>query len=269
MVDDRVVLVTGAASGIGRHLVTALVERGARVLATDVDEAGLFAASEEAYWPPALVVRRGLDVISGTQWEEAIAAVLARWGRIDLGLLVAGYLRPGRFHEAEEAEIHRHLDVNTKGVILGARVIAREMVRQRHGHLVAIGSLASLAPVSGLALYTASKFAVRGFCLAIAEELAPHNVAVSVLLPDAVETPMLEQQRDREEAALTFSGLRSLTVEDIERALFEHVLVDRPLEVSLPTYRGALAKAAGVLPDTARRITPLLRAFGRYRQRQR
>lgn len=268
MNDDRVVLVTGAASGIGRHLVTALQARGARVLATDIDEAGLFAASEEEHWSPRLVVRRGLDVTRGAEWEEALAALLERWGRIDLALLVAGYLRPGLFHESDEEEIHRHLDVNAKGVMLGARICSREMVRQGSGHIVAIGSLASLAPVPGLALYAASKFAVRGFCLAIADELAPHGVAVTVMLPDAVETPMLEKQRDHAEAALTFSGLRSLTVEDIEHTLFDHVLVSRPLEISIPAYRGALAKAAGLMPRTAQLFAPLLRAVGRRRQKQ-
>ena len=269
MSDDRVVLVTGAASGIGLHLVTAFQQRGARVLATDIDEAALFAASEREHWSPRLVLRRGLDVTNGEQWDEALAALLARWSRIDLALLVAGYLRPGLVHESAAEEIHRHMDVNAKGVMLGARIVSREMVRQRSGHIVAIGSLASLAPVPGLALYAASKFTVRGFCLAIADELLPFGVDVTVMLPDAVETPMLERQRDHAEAALTFSGLRSLTVEDVERTLFDHVLVDRPLEVALPAYRGVLAKVAGVMPQTARLVTPMLRAFGRRRQQRR
>ena len=262
------VLITGAASGIGLHLVTALMKRGARVLATDIDEAGLFAASERHRWDPARIVRRKLDVTRADDWNDAISALLERWGRLDVALLVAGYLKPGLLHELDPVEIARHLDINTRGVMLGAHAASRVMVKQRAGHIVAIGSLASVAPVPGLSLYSASKFAVRGFCLGIAEELRPLGVAVSVLLPDAVETPMLELQRDYEEAALTFSGIRPLTVEEIERALFDEVLPKRPLEVLLPRYRGVLAKAAGLAPGAARFVTPLLRALGRRQQRR-
>jgi 3-oxoacyl-[acyl-carrier protein] reductase len=268
MNEGTVVLLTGAASGIGLHLVTALARRGARVLATDIDEAALFAASERAHWSPRQVVRRRLDVTREEDWSEAMDAVQARWGRLDVALLVAGYLRPGLVHELAASEIHRHVDINTKGVMLGATAAARVMKPAGRGHIIAIGSLASVAPVPGLSLYSASKFAVRGFCLSIAEELRPHGVAVSVLLPDAVETPMLALQRDFDEAALTFSGIRPLSVEDIEAALFDRVLPDKPLEVLLPAYRGALAKLASLSPESARLLTPLLRAVGRRHQQK-
>lgn len=265
----QVVLITGAASGIGRHLVRVFAKRGAHVFATDRDETALFEAAERDHWSPTTVVRRRLDVTSSTDWDEALDAACARWERVDVAVLSAGYLKPGRVTELTAEDIDRHIDVNTKGVMLGATKLAARMAKARSGHIVALGSLASLAPVPGLSLYSASKFAVRGFCLAIADELAPLGVAVSVLLPDAVETPMLALQRDFEEAALTFSGIRPLTVEEIEHALFEVVLPKRPLELALPSYRGALAKVAGLSPRTAGLVTPLLRAVGRRQQQKR
>jgi 3-oxoacyl-[acyl-carrier protein] reductase len=266
--EGSVVLVTGAASGIGRHLVAAFAARGASVMATDRDETALFVAAEDDRWSPSQVVRRRLDVTQKREWDEAIEATRARWGRVDVGLLSAGYLKPGRVTELTPDDIDHHIDVNTKGVLLGASKLATVMAAQRSGHLVALGSLASVAPVPGLSLYSASKFAVRGFCLAIAEELAPLGVAVTVLLPDAVETPMLALQRDYDEAALTFSGVRPLTVQDIERAMFDEVLPHRPLEVLLPGYRGILAKVAGLAPRSAQLAMPLLRAVGRRHQRK-
>jgi 3-oxoacyl-[acyl-carrier protein] reductase len=267
--EGTVVLVTGAASGIGRHLVGIFAKKGARVLATDLDETALFAAAERDRWSPTAVLRRRLDVTRSDEWDEAIEAVRARWGRLDVAVLSAGYLKPGRAIELSAEDIDRHIDINTKGVLLGASKLAAVMATQRSGHIVALGSLASVAPVPGLSLYSASKFAVRGFCLAIAEELAPLGVAVTVLLPDAVETPMLELQRDYEKAALTFSGVRPLTVADIERAVFEEVLPKRPLEVLLPGYRGVLAKVASLAPRSAGLVTPFLRAVGRRHQRRR
>ncbi len=139
-----------------------------------------------------------------------------------------------------------------KGTVLGTRAAARRMVPAGKGHIVNFGSLASLAPVPGLCLYTASKFAVRGFSLAAATELARHGVAVTLVMPDAVQTPMLDLQLEYEEAAMTFSGDRPLTVEDIERVLVERVLPKRPMELTIPLSRGSLARFANAAPEMSR-----------------
>ena len=76
-----------------------------------------------------------------------------------------------------DEDVHRHFDVNVKGVIFGTRAAAARMIPQGHGHVVNIASMAALAPIPGLALYSASKYAVRAFSLAAAEELRAHGVA--------------------------------------------------------------------------------------------
>jgi 3-oxoacyl-[acyl-carrier protein] reductase len=122
--------------------------------------------------------------------------------------------------------------------------------------------------VPGVCLYSASKFAVRGFSLATAQELKPHNVFVSVVLPDAVQTPMLDLQVDFHEAALTFSGAKALTVQDIENVLVNEVLPNKPLEVALPFARGAVARLADLMPGVASRLIPLLSKKGLKAQEQ-
>ena len=82
------------------------------------------------------------------------------------------------------------------------------MIPLGSGHIVNIASLASLVPSPGLALYSASKYAVRAFSLAAAEELREHGVAVTTVCPDAVRTAMLDKQLDYPEAALTFTAPR-------------------------------------------------------------
>src|SRR6185295_6401487 len=111
---------------------------------------------------------------------------------------------------------------------------ARRMIPAHRGHIVNIGSLASLSPVPGLSLYVASKFAVRGFTLSAAMELREHGVSVTLIMPDAVETPMLDKQVAYKEAAMTFSGQRPLTVHDIERLIVDTVLPYKPLEAAIP-----------------------------------
>jgi 3-oxoacyl-[acyl-carrier protein] reductase len=145
-------------------------------------------------------------------------------------------------------------------------VVGRYFVAEKRGHIVNFGSLASLAPAPGLCLYAASKFAVRGFSLAAGQEFEPHGVALSLVMPDAVQTPMLDLQVDYPEAALTFSGSKPLTVEDIERVLFEVVLPDKPLEIAIPFSRGLISKMALVAPGLMRRVGPLLSAKGRRAQ---
>jgi 3-oxoacyl-[acyl-carrier protein] reductase len=140
------------------------------------------------------------------------------------------------------------------------------MIARGQGHIINFGSLASLAPVPGLSLYTASKFAVRGFSLAVASELRPHGVHVSLIMPDAVDTPMLDKQLAYEQAALTFSGPRALTVEDIEKVIVERVLPQRPLELTLPLSRGAAARLANTMPAAMRVVAPMLTKRGLARQ---
>jgi 3-oxoacyl-[acyl-carrier protein] reductase len=261
-------LLTGGASGIGRHLAGALGRRGHHVVATDRNLDGLASAAKGDAWPDR-VATAFLDVTSEPDWEAALDVCEARMGGLDVALNVAGYLAPGFVTELDAAEIDRHLGVNVKGVVLGTRAAARRMIAAKNpGHIVNFGSLASLSPVPGLSLYCASKWAVRGFSLSAAVELKDAGIAVTLVCPDAVETPMLDVQKDREEAALTFSGDKPLTVQDIERALIEHVLPKRPLEITIPLSRGLLARVGGAAPGLASVLYPLMKKKGLSQQKR-
>lgn len=256
----QVFVVTGAASGIGKHLAKALAGRGASVLAADVNEEGLAELTGQA--GSGKILTRPLDVTKPEAWENVLDAAEQAFGRLDVVMNVAGVLKPGFVHEVDEKSVHFHIDVNVKGVIFGTRAAARRMVARGAGHIVNFGSLASLAAVPGLCLYSASKFAVRGFSLAAAAELAPLGVAVTVILPDAVQTPMLDLQVHYPEAAMTFSGDAPLTTEDIEKAVFEKVLPKRPMEIALPLPRGLLARLANTAPELALKLAPSLTKKG-------
>lgn len=264
-----VFFITGAASGIGRHLTRVFAGRGHRVLATDLAAEALERASREDGWSDSNVRTAALDVRDPAAWRSALATALSAFGRVDVLLNVAGMLRPGHIWETTDADVDLHLDVNVKGVIHGMRIVGGHFREQRRGHVVNFGSLASLAPVPGLTLYSASKFAVRGVSLAAAQELAEHGVAVTVLMPDAVATPMLDLQLDYAQAALTFSGSEPLTVRDVENALVEKVLPDRPLELAIPFSRGVLARVANAEPRSALLLRPMLQRKGLAAQAQR
>ena len=166
-----VMLLTGAGSGIGRHLTGALSARGHKVLATDINLAALEAAAKADRWSERDVKLCKLDIRAPADWEAARQSALTAFSRLDVLLNVAGYLKPGHSWELEASEVDKHFDINVKGLVHGTRVIGAHFVAQKYGQIINIGSLASLAPVPGLCLYSASKFAVRGFSLATAQEL--------------------------------------------------------------------------------------------------
>lgn len=262
----RVVVVTGAGSGIGRRIVCALVARGDEILATDVDLAALRKAAGEEAWPSERVSCEELDVRSAEQWGRALRGVVADRGRVDVLVNNAGVLRSGRLQDLEPRDVDFHLDVNAKGLILGTIAAAKLMVPRREGHIVNVASLAGIAPVPGLSLYAASKHAARGFSLSAALELREHGVFVSCVCPDAVATPMLDIQIDRPEAALTFSGGRALTADEVAGAIVDKVLVERPIELALPTTRGWSAKLGSAFPAAGARMLGALMARGRKQQ---
>lgn len=259
-------VMTGCASGIGRHLAAALAGRGHRILATDVDDKALAVEATRRGFPAGRVIRRKLDVRSEEDWDAALDEATAAFGGIDVVLNIAGVLRPGYVHELGVGDIDLHLSVNVKGVVLGTRAAARRMIPVGKGHIINFGSLASLVPVPGLSLYSASKFAVRGFSLAAATELSPHGVAVTAILPDAVATPMLDLQVNYKEAAMTFSGDRPLTVEEIKELVVNRVLPERPLEVVIPASRGAVARLANAAPALSQRLAPFFLKRGLRQQ---
>ncbi|MEQ9320227.1 MAG: SDR family oxidoreductase [Polyangiaceae bacterium] len=261
---DRFV-VTGCASGIGRVVADRLVARGHRVLATDLDLDALEHHAVEQGWP-SRARRARLDVTSADDWRRVLAEADDAWDGLDVLYNIAGYLQPGYAHAFALEDIDRHFDINVKGVMIGARLAAARMVAQGHGHIVNIASMAALAPVPGLSLYSASKYAVRSFSLAAAVELADHGVAVTVVCPDAVATPMLDKQVDYDEAALTFSGARVLTADEVAEAITTRVLRDRPMELALPWSRKVLARIADLVPEVAHIASPLLRRQGRAKQ---
>ena len=263
---SRVVVLSGAASGIGRHLTGLLAARGDRLLATDVDLAALEAAARHDAWPADRVRLAALDVRDPAAWRQTIQHAVDTWGRLDVLLNVAGVIQPGQVHDQNSRDIDWQLDINAKGLIYGTQAAAAVMVAQRSGQIVNLASMAALAAVPGLALYTASKWAVRGFSLAIAQELAPHGVRVSIVYPDAVETPMLDKQLDYQEAALTFSGPRLLSVDEVGRAIVEQALQRGRLEVIIPWSRGFLSKLTSCFPTWAARVLPTLTAKGLRRQ---
>lgn len=254
-ISGKVIIVSGAAGGIGQELVSDLATAGAIVVATDVDEVALRKLGSNTR-----VQTMKLDVRSSDEWEKVFSRAQSL-GPVYALINAVGVLKPGYIDAITAKDVDFHIDINVKGVMLGSSVAAREFKKAGVGHIVNIASLAGVAPVPGIGLYSASKFAVRGFTLALASELKDYGVYVTVVCPDAVKTPMLDLQKDYPEAALTFSGRAPLTAHDIAVAITGILGKNEP-EITLPFWRGLFAKTASALPGLAPALIDTLRKAG-------
>lgn len=259
------VVVTGAASGIGFALAQRLLGLGHQVCACDINLDAMSALNAFTSGSDQLLIK-ALDVRDAVAWQTLMTDIVAQWGSVDVLANVAGVLRDGWAHEAIADDVHWQIDINVKGVMFGCQAVLPHMLAQGSGHIINIASLAGLSPVPGLSIYSASKFAVRGYTLGIAMELADKGIAVTVVCPDAVQTPMLDIQKGREQAALTFSGPRALSAEEVVDAIVGPVWQKRPMEVTLPSWRGATARAASMFPESSAKALGLFRQAGLKRQ---
>ena len=262
-------ILTGCAAGIGRQLASDLCARGHQLLLTDIDEAALSEQAETHFNAPGRVELAGHDVRDRSSWDALMARARDRWGRIDVVMNVAGCIFPGWAHEQEANAIDLMIDVNVKGVMFGTIAAARQMLRQGHGQIINFASLAAVAPIPGIAVYSASKHAVRGFSLAVAQELSPHGIAVTTVCPGLVATRMLDVQLVREEAAVSFATAPALSVEQVSRVVLGRGLEKRPLELFVTSpWSGQvlMAKLASMFPALAVRATERLMRRGRKAQ---
>lgn len=179
---DRVVIVTGAASGIGAATVARLHAAGARAIAVDRSETGDGAA-----------MTARLDVTDENGWHGLAAGVLARFGRIDGLVNCAGVIRMGAITETNLADFRLVMGVNVEGAFLGMKHVMPAMLAAGHGSIVNISSTAGIAGAPGAGAYCASKGAVRMLSKAAAlEALASGGrVRVNSLHPAMTETPMV------------------------------------------------------------------------------
>lgn len=258
--NPSLIVITGAASGIGLNLARDFQKKGFPLILIDLNKEqlkSLFASESNIH----LIAG---DVSKVATWQEVISKAKEIHLPISHLINCAGVIRPGFLTDYALSDIDYHIDINTKGTILGTTLIGREMKFQEFGHIINVSSLAGLAPVSGLSLYVASKFAVRGFSLAVAAELRDFGVDVSVICPDLVNTPMLDLQLNYpEEAKLTFSGpSKILEPEDLVREILKLMEKPKP-QVTVPSSRGLLAKIAGVWPEFAEVFRKSLEKKGR------
>jgi NAD(P)-dependent dehydrogenase (short-subunit alcohol dehydrogenase family) len=189
----KTIFVTGGGSGIGRAIAIRFANAGWFVGLGDVNEAGM--AETEALLPGGYAYSHRFDVTDRAQWDDALRIVArASGGRIDVVANNAGVALGGELIEASTEEIDRIVDVNLRGVIYGAQASYPWLKQSAPGScLLNTGSAAGFYGVPGTAVYSATKFAVRGLTEALDAEWAEAGIRVRSLMPSYIDTPLLDR----------------------------------------------------------------------------
>lgn len=182
---NKIALIVGAGSGIGRAIAELYQTEGATVALADLNEESC-----------AEIIRNDsstyrVDVTSSESVQSVVQAVIARYERIDILVNSAGILNECSILEMSPKTFDDMLAVNLRGIFLTCRYVAPYMVEQKAGRIINIASQLALKGGVGMAHYTAAKAGVLGLTKSLALELAPHNVLSNVIAPGPIMTPML------------------------------------------------------------------------------
>lgn len=230
---DKHVLVTGAASGIGRATALWFSRRGARLVLCDRDEIGLQQTVAELPGELSCAHAAAVDVADRAQMEAFADSVHREIEAVDILINNAGVGLAGRLLETSLADFEWVLSINLMGVVHGCQLFVPAMIRRgRGGHVVNLSSVAGLVGLPGSSGYVTSKYAVLGLSEALRGELRPHRIGVSAICPGLIRTRIAETTRLSTGSALRRADLvqlftRGRDPEVVARAIGRAVERDR------------------------------------------
>ncbi len=203
---DRVALITGAASGIGRQLARLLSSEGTRIAALDISADGLSALERELKSAGGRCATAVADVTDSSAVRDAVRQLESQTGPTDLLIASAGVGQETSAETFSAEDFSRLIQVNLIGVANSIAAVLPGMRERRRGHLAALSSLASYRGLPRMAGYSASKAGVNALMDSLRVELRTYGIVCSTICPGWIRTPMT--------APLNLSGVRMLEVED-------------------------------------------------------
>jgi NADP-dependent 3-hydroxy acid dehydrogenase YdfG len=255
---DRV-LVTGAASGLGRAIAARFHRAGHRVLVSDVDAAAAEAAAKELG-----AVATKLDVTSDEDWVAAREWCEREWGGLDVLVNNAGVGAGGRFEKIDMADWEWIWEINLKGVVRGCQTFVPDFKARGSGHLVNVASLAGIMNLPAMSSYNVTKAAVISLSDTLRLELEPYGVRTTVVCPAFVRTNLKERLRSPDPAIATLMdrlmGSSEVTADDVAEQVFDAMARAKFLVLTHKEgRRSALLKRLGLTDGQVRKYWARLR----------
>jgi NAD(P)-dependent dehydrogenase (short-subunit alcohol dehydrogenase family) len=187
MSNQRVVVITGASSGVGQSTARLLSQRGYTVFGTSRNPASADSIPG--------VEMLSLDVRADDSVQDCVETVSRRCGRLDVLINNAGYELAGALEELSPQEAGAQFETNFFGVVRMVNAVLPSMRQQRRGHIINVGSLSGLSAIPFLGIYSASKCALEGYSEALRHEVKPFNIHVSLTEAGFLKTPMMNHRQ--------------------------------------------------------------------------
>ncbi|MCB8921629.1 MAG: SDR family oxidoreductase [Ardenticatenaceae bacterium] len=194
---DQVAVITGAASGIGEACAIRFAEEGAKIACLDVTAAANEATAVSCRNLGAETLTLHCDVTDEVSVKTAVAAVMGKWGRIDVLVASAGIYTGSMLTEVSLPQWQRTIDINLTGVFLTNQAVVPIMIEQRRGSIINLSSMAGKTSWIASAEYSASKSGVIGLTRSVAMELAPYGATANAVCPGNTLTNMVRGVADK------------------------------------------------------------------------
>jgi 3-hydroxybutyrate dehydrogenase len=191
---DKVAVITGAASGIGKEIARTFADVGATVVIADRDAAAAHAAADELSSSGRRAMGVAMDVTIESQVESGVASVVSTFGRIDVLVSNAGIQIVSPLDELSFTDWKRVIAIHLDGAFLTTRAALRHMYRQKCGSIIYMGSVHSKEASMLKAPYVTAKHGLLGLAKVVAKEGAKHGVRANVICPGFVRTPLVDKQ---------------------------------------------------------------------------
>lgn len=234
-IQDKVVLITGASSGIGEETAIKFASNGARVVLCARSEDKLEELKEKIQNDGGSAIVAKTDVTNKDDWEMAVKKAKDTYGSLHVIVNNAGLMPLSYVDKLKTDEWEKMVDVNLKGVLNGVAAVLPTFIENQGGHIVNISSSAAYNYFPGGAVYCASKAAVKMFSEGLRQELAPkYGINVSSIEPGAVETSLFETITDEDikEKMSMMEGMTTLQPEDIAEAIYYAVTTSDRVNVN-------------------------------------
>ena len=193
---DKIAIITGAGSGIGRAIALAFSKEGAKVVVADWSEQGGKETVEQIEKQKGEAIFVKTDVSKANDIDRMAEDCLNKFGRIDILVNNAGIARDKLLLRMSEEDWDKVIDVDLKSVFLCTKAVLRPMVKQRRGRIISLSSIAGITGNKGQANYASAKAGIIGFTRTVAREVGSHGVTANAVAPGFIETDMTGQMKE-------------------------------------------------------------------------
>ena len=255
---NKVIIVTGGSGGIGNAIVNKLSSHDANIIS-------VYHTTTPKHSSHRNVISYKANLTVSNEWDSLLSFTQNKFGKFDVLINCAGVLEPGDFISLDENQIEKMIVTNFSSVVTGTQKALKLMKDYGSGHIINIGSLGGIVPMPYSAVYSATKFAIRGFTFSLLQELKDSGIKLSLITPGAVDTKMLYNESRDQNTAISFVSESINPAEVADTVL--RVISKPKFEIILPREQALSSKMITYSPFLFSKFYKLIHKVGLINKR--